>query len=324
METGMLDDRILNFFKRHKDNYVSGVDLSEKFGISRTAIWKHIENLREEGYDIVASPHLGYRLISVPDRLTGVELKQDLDTKVIGKRIYSYKEAGSTNDLAYNMAVSGEKEGAVVVAEYQTKGKGRLGRKWLSPRGKGAYFSVILRPEILPREISVVTVLFSLSVAKTIRETIGLPAFIKWPNDILINSRKVCGILTELNGETDKVNFVIVGIGVNINTKKELLPEGATSLFEEKGSELSRLDFVKGLIGHMDKYYQLFNRGKMEDIIKEYKKLSAVLDRRIQINYHNKFISGHAVDVDKEGALILRTDSGFNERILAGDVVMLR
>jgi BirA family biotin operon repressor/biotin-[acetyl-CoA-carboxylase] ligase len=222
------------------------------------------------------------------------------------------------------MASAGEPEGTVVIAEYQTKGRGRLGRKWISPRGKGAYFSIILRPDILPREISVITLFSSLAVAKTIREAVALPAFIKWPNDVLINGKKVCGILTEMNAEIDKINFVITGIGMNINTKMELLPKGATSLAEEKGKELERLEVVRMVLRNLDKYYRIFNTGKIEDILGEYKKLSAVLDRYVEVNYHNRLLSGYAVDVDKEGALILRMESGLNQRILAGDVVMLR
>ncbi|MBU4589494.1 MAG: biotin--[acetyl-CoA-carboxylase] ligase [Candidatus Omnitrophica bacterium] len=320
----MTDERILDFIKKRDGGYVSGEELSEALGISRTAVWKHVEKLRDEGYDIAASPHLGYKLISAPDRLTGIELKWELNTELIGKKIYSYKEIGSTNEAAYDLAMSGEEEGSVVVAEYQTKGRGRMGRKWISPKGKGAYFSMILRPDILPREISSITLLSSLAVAKTIREKLGLKALIKWPNDVLINSGKVCGILTEMNAEPDKINFIVLGIGININTKEEMLPEGASSLMAEKGEEVSRLEFVRQLLECIDKYYKIFNSGKISDIIKEYKALSAVLDRRVQINYHNRLVSGHVLDVDKEGALILRMDSGLNERILAGDVTMLR
>lgn len=320
----MIDEKILNFFKKSNGGYVSGEELKELLGVSRTAVWKHIENLRDEGYDIAASPHLGYKLISVPDRLTEMELKWQLDTKVIAKKIYCYKEIGSTNDAAYNLAMSGEKEGSVVISEYQTKGRGRLGRKWVSPKGKGVYLSVILRPDISLREISTITLFSSLAVAKTIREKAGLKALIKWPNDIFINGSKVCGILTEMNAELDKINFIIAGIGININTKKELLPEGASSLSAEKGEDVPRVEFVKALLKNLDKYYKIFISGNIDDILKEYKALSAVLDKRVEINYHNKLISGHALDVDKEGALILRMDSGFNERILTGDVTMLR
>lgn len=319
----MLDNKILEFFKR-RDNYVSGEELSGVLGISRTAVWKHIEKLRNEGYDIAASPHLGYKLISVPDRLTEVELRWGLETALIGKKIYSYDEIGSTNDAAYNLALTGEREGTVVTAEYQTKGRGRLGRKWVSPRGRGVYLSVVLRPDVLPKEISAVTLFSALSVAKTLREYTNLPALIKWPNDVLINRQKISGILTELNGEADKINFVIVGIGVNVNTKKELLPEGGTSIFAEKGIFISRVEFTRRLLRNLDKYYAIFNKGRMDRIIREHKELSAILDKRVQVNYHNQSISGHAVDVDTEGALILRLDSGFNERILAGDIILLR
>ncbi|MBU1147591.1 MAG: biotin--[acetyl-CoA-carboxylase] ligase [Candidatus Omnitrophica bacterium] len=319
-----MDEKILDFFKKQGSGYVSGEELSKALGVSRTAIWKHIEKLREEGYDIAASPHLGYKLIALPDVLSSIELRRGLETEIIGKKIYSYKEVSSTNDAAHELAASGEEEGAIVAAEYQTKGRGRLGRKWISPRGKGAYFSIILRPDILPREVSLITLISALSVAKAVRETAGLSAYIKWPNDILINGLKVCGILTELNGETDKVNFVIAGIGININTKKELLPDGSTSIAEERHCHVSRLEFVKAVLVNLDRYYKVFNKGEIGDILSEYKKLSAVLDRRVQINYHNRLISGQAIDVDKDGALILRLDSGFNERVLAGDVVMLR
>ena len=320
----MLDDKILNYFKKHEEGYVSGEELSRELGISRAAVWKHIENLREEGYGIEAFPHLGYKMISIPDRLTEVELRWQLKTDIIARKVYSYKETASTNDTAYNLAAHGEKEGSVVIAESQTAGRGRIGRKWISPKSKGAYFSVILRPDILPKEVSSITLISALSVAKTIREMTNLAAFIKWPNDVLINNQKICGILTEMNAETDKINFVIIGIGVNINTKKELLPKGATSIMEEYDAEMSRVDVVRGIFKNLDKYYRFFKSGHIAEIIKEYKEFSNFLGTRIQVAYHDTKIEGYAIDVDRDGALILRMDSGLNERILAGDVTMLR
>ncbi len=320
----MLDDKILNYFKKHEEGYVSGEELSCELGISRAAVWKHIENLRQEGYDIEAFPHLGYRMISIPDRLTEIELKWRLKTDIIARKIYSYKETSSTNDTAYHLAASGEKEGSVVIAESQTAGRGRMGRFWVSPKSKGAYFSVILRPDILPKEVSSITLFSALSVAKTIREMAGLAAFIKWPNDVFINNKKICGILTEMNAETDKINFVIIGIGININTKEELLPKGATSIMEARGAEISRVELVKGIFKNLDKYYKLFNSGQITEIIREYKEFSNFLGKRVQVEYHDAKLEGYAIDVDKEGALILRMDSGLNERILAGDVTMLR
>ncbi len=320
----MLDDKILNYFKKHTEGYVSGEELSHELGVSRAAVWKHIENLREEGYDIEAFPHMGYKLISAPDRLTEVELKYQLKTDVIAKKIYSYKEVASTNDAAYDIAMRGEKEGSVVTAELQTAGRGRMGRKWISPKAKGAYISVILRPDILPKEVPGITLFSALAVAKTIREMSNLSAFIKWPNDVLINNQKVCGVLTEMNAETDKINFVIIGIGLNINTKKELLPKGATSIMEESGVEMSRVEVVRGLLRNLDKYYALYKSGRVEEIIKEYKEFSNFLGTRVQVTYHDTKIEGYAIDVDRDGALILRMDSGLNERVLAGDVTMLR
>jgi len=320
----MLDDKILNCFKKNEEGYVSGEEMSRELGISRAAVWKHIENLREEGYAIEAFPHLGYKLISIPDRLTEAELGWRLKTDIIAKKIYSYKETASTNDTAYDLAASGEKEGSVVIAESQSAGRGRMGRKWFSPKSKGAYFSVILRPDILPKKVPGITLFSALSVAKTIRETMNLDAFIKWPNDVLIDGQKICGVLTEMNAETDKINFVIIGVGININTKKEDLPKGATSIMEELGRELSRIETVRGIFKNLDKYYKLFKNGDMGEIIKEYKEFSNFLGTRVQVSYHDTKIEGYAIDVDSDGALILRMDSGLNERIMAGDVTMLR
>jgi BirA family biotin operon repressor/biotin-[acetyl-CoA-carboxylase] ligase len=320
----LLDDKILNYFKKKEEGYISGEELSCELGISRAAVWKHIENLREEGYDIEAFPHMGYKLISIPDRLTEVELKWHLKTDIIAKKIYSYKETTSTNDVAYNLAMHGEKEGSIVIAESQTIGRGRMGRKWVSPKSKGAYFSVILRPAILPKEVPCITLFSALSVAKTVTEMSNLAAFIKWPNDVLIDNQKICGVLTEMNAETDKINFVIIGIGININTKKELLPKGATSIMEEFGRELSRVEVVRGIFINMDKYYNLFNKGHISEIIREYKEFSNFLGTRVQVTYHETKIEGYAIDVDRDGALVLRMDSGLNERVLAGDVLMLR
>jgi BirA family biotin operon repressor/biotin-[acetyl-CoA-carboxylase] ligase len=263
-------------------------------------------------------------MISIPDRLTEIELRWKLKTDIIARKIYSYKETSSTNDTAYHLAVNGEREGSLVIAESQTQGRGRMGRIWVSPKSKGAYFSVILRPSILPKEVSGITLFSALSVAKTIREMFNLAAFIKWPNDILINNKKICGILTEMNAETDKINFVIIGIGININTKEELLPKGATSIMEAQGAEVSRVELVKGIFRNMDKYYKFYNSGRISEIIKEYKEFSNFLGTRIQVRYHDTKIEGYAIDIDKEGALILRMDSGLNERVLAGDVVMLK
>ncbi len=320
----MIEEKILEYFKTCQDGYVSGEELSRNLGVSRTAIWKHIERLRDSGYDILALPHLGYKLISTPDRLTEIELKLGLGTKFIGQTMYSYDEIGSTNDIAIKLAEAGAKEGVVVIADSQIKGRGRLGRNWASPKGKGIYLSLILRPELTPGEIPKITLMAAVSVAKAVRDSSGLFALIKWPNDILINGKKISGILTEMSGETDKVHFVIIGIGINVNSKKDKLPEGASSILEELGRNISRAELAKGLLKELEKNYLIFKEGKADFIIEKCREFSGILGKRVQASFKETVIEGCAVDIDTEGALIIRLDSGFNERVLAGDVVLIR
>ena len=227
------DDKILELFKKSKDAYLSGEDISQTLGISRQALWKHIEKLREMGYVVDAVPHLGYKLREIPDKILVPEIKWHLNTKKIGREIYFYETVGSTNDRAYELAEDGAKEGTLVITDEQTKGKGRLGRNWISPPESGIYLSCILRPDILPNEVPKITLVAAVSAVKAIRKFSGLDALIKWPNDILISDRKTGGILTELKGEIDRVSFLILGVGMNVNTPKGLLPASATSIKEE-------------------------------------------------------------------------------------------
>lgn len=319
-----MDEKILSIFRSNRDNYISGEELSKILGISRAAIWKHIEKLRNEGYDISASPHLGYRLISVPDKLLPFELKWDLNTEVIGKKIYSYEMATSTNTIAYRLAVDGAEEGAVISAEGQTKGKGRMGRSWFSPKGVSIYLSIILKPKIYPFEAPKITLVAALSVAEAINRATSLSSLIKWPNDILIQDKKVCGILTEMDAEVDRINFLILGIGINVNVNKEILPEGATSIMEELGREFSRLELTKEVLRELDSNYLTFKRDGFAPVIKEWQKLSYLSGRRVKVVCQDRKIEGYIVSIDELGALVLRLDNGFLERILAGDVVMVR
>ncbi|MFH1995691.1 MAG: biotin--[acetyl-CoA-carboxylase] ligase, partial [Candidatus Omnitrophota bacterium] len=204
----MIDEKILSALKEKTAEFTSGESLSELVGISRTAVWKHIEKLREAGYEIEASPHLGYRLISVPDKLIPEEVRWGLGTEVLGKEVISYEKVDSTNEIAYSLAERGLREGAIVFAEEQRKGKGRLGRSWISPPKGGIYFSCVLRPEMSPDRVSQITLAASVSVARAVRELTGLQALIRWPNDILVNDRKICGILTEMKAEQDTVRFL--------------------------------------------------------------------------------------------------------------------
>lgn len=319
----MADEKILSLF-RETDDYLSGEELSRKLGITRAAVWKHIEKLRAEGYNIVAQPHSGYKLLGLPDKLIPSEIAWKLSTSIIGRKIYSYDKANSTMDIAIDLASRGEPEGACIFAEEQAAGRGRLGRSWASPKGKGIYLSIILRPNITPLEAPKVTLLCAVAAAKAVREETSLPALIKWPNDILINGRKVAGILTEMNAEVDTVKFIIIGIGININALKSELPQGATSIKEELGDGLSRVEFTQAFLRRLDKDYEVFLKEGFKPTITEWRDLSFTLGSRVKVKLPNKELEGQAMDVDDTGALVVRLDSGFVERILAGDVIVVR
>ena len=219
-------NEILTVFRKNPGDFVSGEDISDKLEVSRASIWKYINKLREDGYIIDAVPHLGYRLKSAPDKLLSYEIQNGLKTKRIGKGpIYHYENIASTNDAAYELAEKGEPEGTLVVAEAQFHGKGRIGRKWVSPKGDGLYMSLILRPDMETDEIPSITLIAATSAVRTINELCRLDAKTKWPNDILINGKKLGGILTEIKAQPDAVDFLVLGVGINVNTPKSKLPD---------------------------------------------------------------------------------------------------
>ncbi len=322
----MLDEKILTILRNNRQIYVSSDELCKVVDISRAAIWKHIEKLRAEGYDIEAAPHLGYRLVAAPDSLIPSEIKHGLKAGILGREIISYKKVDSTNTVAYSLAEKGMKEGAVVLADEQTAGKGRHGRAWTSPPKSGIYLSCILRPGIAPNEIAGITLMAAVAVAKSIRELSGLDALIKWPNDILISGKKVCGILTEIKAEQDGVEFVILGIGLNVNTKARHLPRGATSIREEtdRKEDLSRVEFTKRILERLETEYMLMKNKGFGPVIEEWKALSAMLGTRVKVALPNRTVEGLAHDVDSSGALVVRLDSGVLEKVLSGDVEMVR
>jgi len=320
----MSTEKILEIFKTRPEGYVSGEELSTFLQVSRAAIWKHIEKLRKEGYRIDAVPHLGYKLVSMPDKLLQEELQWNLSTQIVGKKILSYSSVDSTNTIAYKLGEEGLEEGSVIVAEEQKKGKGRLGREWISPKGVGIYLSCILRPHILPVEVPKITLLAAVAVTKAIREVSGLNVVIKWPNDILLGRKKICGILTELRAEQDTVNFVVIGIGINVNTEKNDLPKEATSLKEEADKQIPRVELAKAVMQQLESHYLKFKKQGFEPIIDEWRDFSGILGARVKVISQNKGIEGQAQDIDNTGALIIRLDNGMLERVLAGDVRLVR
>jgi len=318
-----MKQRILKHIRK-ANTYISGEELSRICDISRAGIWKHIQELKHDGYDIEAVPNLGYRFVAPPDKLLPEEIKSGLDTKIIGKNIYHYDVVSSTMDTAFKLALESLDEGTVVCAESQHAGRGRLGRSWVSPKSKGIYLSVILRPHFSPNETPRLTLLTALAVCEAIKKTTGLDCQIKWPNDILVNEKKVGGILTELNAEMDRTKFVILGIGVNVNTKKSFLPSGATSLKEEKTEAVSRIELTREILRQIDHLYLLFQKEGFSAILEKIKHLSSTLNKRVKAISQGKEIEGQAADIDKDGALLIRRDSGFIEKIYTGDIIRLR
>jgi len=318
-----MKQKILRYIRK-STSYVSGEELSRILAISRAGIWKHIQELRQDGYEIEAVPHLGYRLTGAPDKLFPDEIKFGLDTKIIGKDIYHYEVASSTMDIAFKLALDSSCQGTVVCAESQHQGRGRLGRTWLSPKSKGIYLSIILRPPVTPNETSKLTLLAAVAVSEAIREVSGIDCQIKWPNDILVNEKKVGGILTELNAEMDKVKFVVLGIGLNVNTRKISLPAKSTSLKEEKKELISRVELTKEILRKIDMLYSLFLKEGFVPIIEKWRQLSSTLGQRVKVSSQNKVIEGEALDIDQDGGLLIRKDSGFIEKIYAGDLTRLR
>jgi len=318
-----MDDKILEMFRKNTEQYLSGEEISNELDVTRAAIWKHIEKLRDMGYDIEAMPHLGYRLKGIPDKMLPSEIKHELGTKILGKNIYAYAKTDSTNTLAYNLAKEGALEGTVVVAEQQQKGKGRLGRKWVSPTG-GIYMSCIIKPDIGPNEVQEFTLVAALSVVDAIKEVTGVESRIKWPNDIIINKKKVCGILTELKAETDRIDFVILGIGINANVSDKALPETATSIRKELSRRISRIDIIKSLLRNLEKEYFIFKDKGFASLLERIKSLSETIGKHVRVSSHDSVYEGEAVDIDEEGALVIRLDSGIMQRILSGDVSLVR
>ena len=298
---------------RDYGDYLSGETLSEQLGISRVSIWKHIRSLKEDGYAINASAR-GYRLVSSPDLMLPYEFPG------LEERIHYFSEIGSTMDAARKLARKGAKEGTIVIAEVQADGRGRLNREWLSPKG-GIYLTIILRPGISPAYAPRINLMVSITVAATIRKLFGIKAGLKWPNDVLIEGRKVCGILAEMNAEMDVINFVNVGIGINANTSIPQFEKTVTSLKDALGREISRKEFLSVLLMEIERQQPLLMK---EDLLDEWKKLSGTLNKYVRILSPGEVIVGRAIDIDTTGALIIRKRNGSLKKAMAGDCIHLR
>jgi len=320
------DTKILLALRAQPDG-VSGAQLAEQLAISRAAVWARIEELRHVGFDIEAGPHFGYRLVGEPDALLADDLLARLGpTQIIGRDIQVFEQTTSTNDVAEKLARDGVPEGAVVFAESQTKGRGRLGRAWLSPTRKGLWLSVLLRPDLQPQETTQLTVISAAALRRAIRTVTGLAAEIKWPNDLLLGGKKTAGILTELSAEQDRVRHVIIGLGVDVNQDAAGFPPElrplATSLKLASGTEISRAELAVEIMRELDADYARMRAGRFAEIADEWEAACITIGRNVAVHVGERRFRGRAESLDEVGALLIRTEYGHLERVIGGDVIL--
>lgn len=318
-----MKDEILKLLKENINKFISGQSISDTLNVSRTAIWKYINQLREEGYKIDSVTRKGYRLTYTPDILTYGEIAEYLKTDYIGRKIVYFDSIDSTNVKAKQLAAEGIKEGTVVISEEQTMGRGRLGRKWISPKRKGIWMSIILRPDINPIDASKVTQIGAAAVWKALKK-VGLAAYIKWPNDIVINSKKVCGILTEMSAELNKINYLVIGIGINVNIDSEEFPKEikdiATSIKAEIGYDVDRKFIVAEILNNFEELYsELIKHGSIKASIEICKKASILLGKEIKIITNKGERNAKAIDITDQGELLIE-ENGQIEKLVSGEI----
>ena len=315
---------ILDILRDSGDTYVSGEEMAKIAGVSRSAIWKNIQELRARGYEIDSRARNGYRLVSTPDILLPEEISYGLHTDVIGKKIIFFERTDSTNIQAKRIAADGAPDGTIIVAEEQNSGRGRLERQFFSPPGKGIWFSMILRPEMRPSDATKFTLASAVAVAEAL-DSIGLKADIKWPNDVLYHGKKLVGILTEMSAEIDRINYIVIGTGINVNIQKAEFPEHlkdiATSIEVMNGGPVNRVYFFQKVLEAFDKIYETILREGFNPIIEKWKKYALARGQNVKVveaGSGNTFY-GTVKGLAKDASLIISTPDG-ERRVMAGDV----
>lgn len=315
-------NEILDYFRKADGNFVSGQQISKDLHVSRTAIWKHINVLKERGYIFESSTRKGYRLIYAPNLLTPLEIDSALHTETFGRHVVYLESTQSTNEEAKKIAREGAEEGTIVVAEEQITGHGRLARGFYSPFAKGIWFSLILRPKFFPMEASKSTLLAAVGVCRGIRRMGLADAGIKWPNDILVHGKKLVGILTLMSASMEKIDYIIMGIGINTGIKKNEFPEdfreGATSFLNE-GINVSRKDLLAAILGELEKEYSIAQNEGFDKVLDDWRALSVTLGQEVRVIFGDDSYTGKAVDIDRDGCLLVNTGSEV-KRVIAGDV----
>lgn len=301
---------------------ISGEGLAAQLGLTRAAVWKRVNRLKARGYVIEGSPRRGYRLLAVPDKLLPEEVLEGLKTRAFIGPVHHFETLGSTNDLAKELAAQGAPEGTVVVAEAQTGGRGRLGREWNSPPGVGLYVSLVLRPMLPPMDLPQITLTTAVAVVRAVRRVAGVAPGIKWPNDLLFNGKKLGGILTEMETESDRIRYVVVGLGLNVNNPgfPPELAATATSLTLTAGGTFSRVNLLKAWLEEFEELYGRFLNQGFPEILEEWKCSTVTLGRAVTVRQGPREISGQALDVAPDGALLLLTATGEMVRVTSGEI----
>ncbi|AOZ91316.1 biotin--[acetyl-CoA-carboxylase] ligase [Paenibacillus crassostreae] len=320
----MVDDTLLSMLLEAENEFISGEEISRRLSISRTAVWKKINKLRSLGYEFEAISHKGYRIIVSPDFLDPLTLTNAIHTTVMGSKVEVIKTTFSTQEDARRRAEQGAAEGTLIIAEEQTGGKGRLGRKWFSPYGKGIWMSLILRPQQPLKFASQLTLLTGVAVCRAIRQVTGLEVGIKWPNDILIQKRKICGILLESAIEDNVMRYCIAGIGISVNVDDNDYPDElktiATSLKIESGSTVNRTLLIAAVMEEFETLYQIYQQKGFRPIINLWEALSLNLNEEVIVHSHQGIQEGIAVGLDSSGALLVDMGMGEIKPVISGDV----
>jgi len=318
-----MKDKIINFLKENSNEFISGEEISKKLGVTRAAVWKHINSLKESGYNIESVSKKGYRLTLCPDILTYEEIKNHLNTEFMGKHIIHFNELDSTNSYAKKVADTLEGEGQVIITEKQLSGRGRMGRQWISQNNNGIWMSIILRPKVSIFEVSKITQVAAAAVNLAFTN-LGIHTKIKWPNDLIINDKKICGILTEMNSEINVINYVVVGIGINVNNNKDdfsdELKNIATSIKIETSKELKRNVLVADILNNFEKLYVELNNNDFSNSLDICRKNSYVIGKEINLIKNQEVIEATAVDINNEGELVVKYKNGELDNIISGEI----
>jgi BirA family biotin operon repressor/biotin-[acetyl-CoA-carboxylase] ligase len=323
-----IQTKILEILYKNRGNYVLAQEITTILDLTQEELDENIKSLEKDGYVFNSSQNLGYQLIESPNLLLPYELQRGLETNYIGKKIHYFHEVDSTNNVAKKLAEDGAEEGTIVIAETQTRGRGRLGKTWLSPTG-GIWMSIILRPHSPPADAPQLTLMTGVAVAKTLQKECGLDVGIKWPNDILIGEKKVCGILTEANAKFNTLDYVVVGIGIDANVDTKVFPSdlrnGATSLKNELNKEIKGVSLVQQFLKNFEEIYGDFTAGKFPEILGEWRRLSKTIGSYVEVRKQlGKIVRGEAIGITNTGALILELDDGNLRKVISGECLHIQ